>query len=87
MKTYFLYILLCSDNSLYTGIAIDIEKRLAAHSSGKGSKYVYSRKPFKLIYQEKFSNKSDALKREAEIKSWSRGEKIENLGLELNPIN
>lgn len=60
---------------------------MEVHASGKGSKYVKSRTPFKLIYQEKFRNKSDALKREAEIKRWSRGEKIENLGLKLNPIN
>jgi len=87
MKTYFLYILLCSDNSLYTGITPDIEKRLQVHASGKGSKYVKSRMPFKLIYQEKFRNKSDALKREMEVKSWSRGNKIENLGLILFPVD
>jgi len=87
MKTYFLYILLCSDNSLYTGITPDIEKRLQVHASRKGSKYVKSRMPFKLIYQEKFRNKSDALKREMEIKGWSRGKKIDNLRLILFPVN
>lgn len=84
VRKYFLYILLCSDNSLYTGITPDIDKRMAVHASGKGSKYVKSRMPFKLVYQEQFGNKSDALKCEMEIKSWSRREKIENLGLNMS---
>lgn len=81
---YYLYILLCSDRSLYTGIAKNIESRLKVHISGKGSKYVKSRIPFRLIYQERLSGKSSALKREFEIKSWSREEKIEKLKLSLN---
>lgn len=81
---YHLYILCCSDNSLYTGITNDLGKRVDVHNSGKGSKYVYSHRPFKLIYQEEFRNRSDALKREAEIKRWSRREKIEKLGLDIS---
>ncbi|MEI7578536.1 MAG: GIY-YIG nuclease family protein [bacterium] len=78
---YYLYLLLCADNSLYTGITDDIKNRLAVHQSGKGSKYVRSRLPVKLIYQEEQSDKSTALKRELEVKSWSRTEKIARLGL------
>lgn len=78
---YFLYVLLCSDNSLYTGITSNINKRLSEHQSGKGSKYVASRRPFRLIYQETCSNHSKALKRELEIKSWDRSSKITNLNL------
>lgn len=81
---YHLYILCCLDNSLYTGITTDLEKRINVHNSGKGSKYVYAHRPFKVIYQEKFRNRSDALKREAEIKRWSRKEKIEKLGLDIS---
>jgi putative endonuclease len=51
------------------------------HETGKGSKYVRSRLPFKLIYTEKFQTKSEALKREAQIKGWSRHKKISELGL------
>jgi putative endonuclease len=81
MKVYHLYILKCSDNSLYTGITNDLENRLSKHEKGKGSKYVRSRLPFKLIHTEKFRTKSKALKREAEIKQWPREKKLHELGL------
>lgn len=80
---YILYILQCSDNSLYTGITNDIDKRMESHRSGKGSKYVNAHKPFSLIYTEEFANKSEALKREIQIKKWSRAEKIRKLKLKL----
>jgi len=80
---YHLYILLCSDKSLYTGITNDLGKRMAAHREGKGSKYVRSRLPFKLIYTEEHSDKSSAAKREMEIKSWDRGKKIKELELKV----
>jgi putative endonuclease len=78
---FYIYILKCRDNSLYTGFAVDIEKRLETHRKGLGSKYVRSRLPFELIYSEKFETKSEALKREIEIKSWSREQKINFLKL------
>jgi putative endonuclease len=73
--------LLCSDNTLYAGITNDIEKRMVVHKEGKGSKYVRSRLPFKLIYNEEFPDKVSACKRESEVKSWSRIRKIKDLGL------
>lgn len=79
---WFLYILLCGDGSLYTGISNNLEKRFTDHKDGKGGKYTRSHKPVKLIYSEPLSTHSEALKREAEIKSWSRDEKIRNLNLE-----
>ena len=78
---YHLYILLCADNSLYTGITTDINKRMAAHRAGTGSKYVRSRLPFELVYKAQFKNRSVASKRESEIKSWPRAKKIEELKL------
>ncbi|MBI4018904.1 MAG: GIY-YIG nuclease family protein [Candidatus Aenigmarchaeota archaeon] len=72
---YHLYILECSDGSLYTGIAKDLKKRLEAHQNGKGSKYVRSRLPFLLIYSEEYATKSEAMRREIEIKSMSRARK------------
>lgn len=80
---YYVYILQCFDNSLYTGITNDIEKRLASHRTGKGSKYVRSRLPVELIYKEEAVDKSTAAKREMEIKNWSREEKIEKLNLNI----
>lgn len=80
---YFLYILKCSNSSLYTGITNDLEKRMVAHTLGKGSKYVRAHLPFKLIYTESFATKSEAMKREIEVKSWSREMKIKNLNLKV----
>lgn len=74
---FFVYILQCNDRTLYTGITNDIEKRLKVHSSGKGAKYVRRRLPIKLLYKEEHETKSDALKRELQIKRMNRKEKIE----------
>ena len=69
---WYLYILRCKDNTLYTGITTDVEKRLEAHRSGKGAKYTRGRAPLELVYRENCGSHSDALKREAEIKKLSR---------------
>lgn len=75
-KSYTLYILKCSDDTYYTGIAIDVEKRLCEHnSSDKGAKYTRSRRPVTLMYQESCNNKSSALKRELVIKRMKRTQK------------
>lgn len=72
---YTLYVIRCADDTLYTGIAKDLEKRLAVHRSGKGSVYVRARLPFSLVYTEKYKDRSRATKREMEIKKMSRVEK------------
>jgi len=80
---WFVYILLCADTSLYCGSSDDPEARFELHKSGKGAKYTRSHKPLRIIYKEKLESKSTALKREAEIKSWSRGRKIKDLRLKI----
>jgi putative endonuclease len=80
---YFLYILLCSDGSLYTGITNDISIRLQNHKSGYGSKYVKDRLPFKLIYSYTFTDKYTAAKRERQIKGWRRAKKVRILKLDM----
>ncbi len=80
---WFVYVLLCFDQSLYTGITDDIDERFKEHLSGKGSKYTRSHKPIRIVYSEKVSSKGEALKREAEIKSWSREMKINSLSLKF----
>lgn len=80
---WFIYILLCADRSLYTGISNNPEQRLAEHKKGKGGSYTRSHKPLKMIYLEKAPDKSTALKREAEIKSWTRSRKINLLKLKV----
>ena len=74
-QTWYLYILRCADDTLYTGITTDVEKRLEAHRTGKGAKYTRGRAPLELVYRETCGSHSDALKRELEIKKLSRAEK------------
>lgn len=78
---WFLYILLCKGNSLYTGISNNLDKRFSDHKNGKGGKYTRSHKPIKLVYKEQLDTQSEALKRESLIKSWSREKKIKILKL------
>ena len=78
-KKYYVYILKCSDNSLYTGITINPGRRMKQHISGKGSKYVRSRLPIKQIWFSLSSNKSEALKLEYRIKQLPKNKKIEAL--------
>jgi len=73
--SYFIYIIRCLDGSYYTGSTNDIEKRFKKHLKGCGAQYTKSHKPEKIVYQEESPTKSDALKREAEIKNWSREKK------------
>ena len=77
---WYLYILRLSDNSLYTGITTDVERRLEEHREGEGSKYVRSRLPCDLVYREKHEDRSSALKKEAEIKKMSKEGKEELVG-------
>lgn len=70
---YHLYILLCSDKTLYTGITTDLKRRLKEHnSSNLGAKYTRSRRPVKLVYSKKFRNRSTASRAESLMKSLSR---------------
>jgi len=69
------YIVECSDNTYYTGITNHIKKRIKAHNAGLGAKYTRGRTPVKLLYSEKHIGKSEASKREAEIKSLTRKQK------------
>lgn len=76
---WFVYMLRCGDGSLYTGCTDHVERRLAAHQSGKGAKYTRSRRPVELVYQEEVADRSAALRREAAIKKLTRKQKIELL--------
>lgn len=70
------YIVCCSDNTLYTGIAKDLHRRLTEHNSGKGARYTCSRQPVKLVYHEQFPSRSEASRREYQIKKMSRAAKL-----------
>lgn len=73
---WWVYILVCGDGSLYTGIATDVERRVSEHNAGTGAKYTRSRLPVSAAYREECADKSTALKREAAIKKLSREEKL-----------
>ena len=74
---WFVYLLTCSDDTLYCGITNNLEKRLTIHNSGKGAKYTRSRLPVSLLKSFKAESKSIALKIERKIKKLSRKQKLE----------
>lgn len=84
-QTWYLYILRCKDDTLYTGITTDVHKRLEAHRAGRGAKYTRGRAPLELVYQETCGTHSDALKRELQIKALSREDKQKLLRSTANP--
>ena len=82
-RRFFVYILRCSDGSLYTGYTNDISRRLRRHAAGTGSKYTRGRLPVKLAYFEEFGDRIIALRRENEIKRLSRKEKVALCGMNV----
>lgn len=78
---WYVYVLLCEDGSFYTGYSNNVEWRFTNHKNGRGGHYTRSHKPVKLIYSEQLPTQSEALKRERQIKSWSREKKIKILKL------
>ncbi|MDD5383502.1 MAG: GIY-YIG nuclease family protein [Gallionella sp.] len=80
MVNWFCYLLRCADDTLYCGITNDLEKRLAAHNAGTASKYTRTRVPVELVFAEPCVDRSDASKREIEIKSLTRSEKLKLCG-------
>jgi len=77
---WFLYMVRCADDTIYTGISIDVQARIEKHNQGKGAKYTSTRLPVKLIYYESQPDQISAMKREVEVKRWGRKRK-ENLAL------
>ena len=77
-KLHYVYVLHCADKTFYCGYTTDVLRRVAEHNGeGKlaGARYTSGRRPVKLVYQESFATRSEALKREAAIKKWSRAKK------------
>lgn len=82
--TYYTYIARCNDNSLYTGITNNLQKREKRHNQGNGSKYTRARLPVKIIYSESFKTLKAAARREIQIKGWTKNKK-ENLIKDKHP--
>jgi len=76
MTTWHVYMLRCRDGTIYTGIAVDVERRVRAHERGTGAKYTRSRRPLTLAYRERQPDRSSALKREAAIRRLGRTGKL-----------
>ena len=73
---YYVYLLLCKDKTIYTGITTDVERRFSEHKAGKGGHYTRAKGVKRLLYQESHPDRSCASKREAEIKRWDRKKKL-----------
>ena len=76
MTNWYVYILLCRDKSFYIGSTNNVEERFKDHLTGKGARYTKSHKPEKIIYQEKFLTKTEAIKREYELKKMTKVQKM-----------
>jgi predicted GIY-YIG superfamily endonuclease len=75
VPVHYVYILRCADGTLYTGYARDPDAREDAHNAGRGARYTAGRRPVRLVYTEICPSHGDALRRELEIKRWSRSRK------------
>ena len=76
-RKWYVYILQCADGTLYTGITNDLDRRLRAHNAGTASKYTRVRRPVAMVYREEADAKGNALRRELQIKSMSRQQKMD----------
>ena len=72
----YMYIVRCSDDTLYTGWTNHLEERIEAHNRGKGARYTRSRRPVELVYFESFATKEEAMSREFKVKRLTRAEKL-----------
>lgn len=73
--SHYVYVVKCSDDTLYTGYTTDVDRRVEEHNSGEGAKYTRGRTPVEVVHVEEFGERGEAMSREAEIKSLSREEK------------
>ena len=76
MANWFVYLLLCSDSSIYTGITTDLDRRVGQHNNKKGARSLFGKLPVKLVYSEAHKTQIEAAKREREIKEWNHDEKL-----------
>ena len=81
-KKYYTYVILTTTNTFYCGYTDDVEKRFEAHKSGKGAKYTRANKPVKIVYTACYDTKVEAMQEERRIKSMSRDQKVELIGLD-----
>ena len=83
---WYVYILKCSDNSFYTGHTNNLSERFERHNSGRGSAHTAARLPVKLVWQEECENETIAIKRETQIKKWSRAKKLALINSDMQKL-
>ena len=83
---WLVYIILCSDDTLYTGITTDLQRRITQHASGLGAKYFRGRRPLEVVYQESGHTRSSASRRELEIKGMERSAKLSLISCDINKL-
>jgi putative endonuclease len=76
MTPYYVYIILCADNSFYTGYTKSVKTRMRLHLNGKGARYTRMHRPQDLVYVEEFGSRSEAMRREKRIKKLNHGQKM-----------
>ena len=81
VKRWFVYVLLCNDGSLYTGVTTNVQRRFAAHQAKRGAKYTRSHGVKKILFTQRFNGRSKASIRESEIKALTRSQKVQLLNL------
>ena len=81
-RSAFVYLLRCSDGTIYTGWTLDVAHRVMAHQQGRGARYTRTRRPVTLIYHERLPSRRAAMLREVAIKRWSRARKLALAGIE-----
>ena len=72
---YYVYILRCADDSFYVGSAQDVDARVKAHNDGRGAAYTFRHGPVDLVYSEAFPSEDEAVRRERQLKRWTRAKK------------
>lgn len=85
MTKYYFYIARCQDNSLYIGYTADINKRIERHNKGQGSQWIKQHGPAQIIYKEEYKTRIEAMKREIQIKKWSRIKKENLIHKQIKP--
>ena len=83
--SFYVYILLCSDGSFYTGYTKDIDERTRMHANGKGARYTKTHKPKRVVHIELFATRAEAMKREREIKKLSHQQKLNLINTRNHP--
>jgi len=83
--SYYVYVILCKDNSFYTGYTKDLDSRMRLHMNGKAARYTRMHKPKKIVYVEEFGSRAEAMRREKSVKRLNHSQKLELINSQNKP--